>query len=177
MMEGRARLISVDHMEARLGITLKQFDREWLNKHYKDVSDINDLKDDELCIQSTPFIIMCGTRYLAEDLVIRLMDYDSRLFRQSLQIGWVRNERTTPVCGSCGHFIGGGDWNLCCALPHEDHPCGFLCYRDTQACEHYVYDQAVADREYDKLSDLKKEVRKRIDKLIKSEEKRHAKAD
>ena len=171
MMKGRAKLISVDHFEARLGITLKRITREWLNMHYKEASDINDLKDDELCILSTPFVIMCGTRYLVEDLVIHLTCYDTLQFQKCLQIGWVRNERSTPVCGSCGHFIGGGDWNMCCDLSHEDHPCGFLCYRDTQACEHYVYDQAVDDREYDKLSDLKKKVRKRIDKLIKSEEK------
>ena len=21
-------------------------------------------------------------------------------------------------CGTCEHFIGGGDWNLCCDIPH-----------------------------------------------------------
>lgn len=42
-------------------------------------------------------------------------------------------------CGSCGHYIGGGDWNLCCDIPHKDYPCGFLCYEDTKACEHYVF--------------------------------------
>ena len=40
-------------------------------------------------------------------------------------------------CGTCKHFIGGGDWNLCCDLPHEDYPCGFLCYEDTVACKDY----------------------------------------
>lgn len=45
-----------------------------------------------------------------------------------------KNER----CGTCKHFIGGGDWNLCCDLPHLDYPCGFLCYEDTVACKDYV---------------------------------------
>lgn len=40
-------------------------------------------------------------------------------------------------CGDCEHFIGGGDWNLCCDLPHPDYPCGFLCYKYTPACEQY----------------------------------------
>lgn len=44
-----------------------------------------------------------------------------------------KNER----CGTCKHFIGGGDWNLCCDLPHPDYPCGFLCYEDTVACKDY----------------------------------------
>ena len=42
-----------------------------------------------------------------------------------------------PFCGTCQHYIGGGDWNLCCDLPHEDCPCGFLCYEDTEACKDY----------------------------------------
>ena len=44
-------------------------------------------------------------------------------------------------CGTCRHFIGGGDWNLCCDLPHPDYPCGFLCYADTLACEKYERDE------------------------------------
>ena len=40
-------------------------------------------------------------------------------------------------CGSCLHFIGAGDWNLCCALPPPESPYGFLCYEDTPACEQY----------------------------------------
>ena len=44
-------------------------------------------------------------------------------------------------CGTCRHFIGGGDWNLCCDLPHPDCPCGFLCDADTLACEKYERDE------------------------------------
>lgn len=40
-------------------------------------------------------------------------------------------------CGTCKHFIGGGDWNLCCDLPHPEYTYGFLCYEDTLACERY----------------------------------------
>ena len=39
------------------------------------------------------------------------------------------------TCSQCRHFIGFGDWNLCCDLPHPEYPCGFLCYEDTKACE------------------------------------------
>lgn len=41
------------------------------------------------------------------------------------------------TCGSCKHYIGGGDWNLCCDLEHPEAPCGFLCYKYTEACEKY----------------------------------------
>ena len=37
------------------------------------------------------------------------------------------------TCGTCKHFIGGGDWNLCCDLQYD------LCYRHTPACEKYEY--------------------------------------
>ena len=48
-----------------------------------------------------------------------------------------KNER----CDTCKHFIGGGDWNLCCDLPHPDYPCGFLCYENTVACKGYEEDK------------------------------------
>lgn len=35
------------------------------------------------------------------------------------------------VCAKCSHFLGMGDWNMCC-----DQMYG-LCYDDTEACEHY----------------------------------------
>ena len=37
------------------------------------------------------------------------------------------------TCGSCRHYIGGGDWNLCCDMKYE------LCYKTTLACEDYGY--------------------------------------
>ena len=43
------------------------------------------------------------------------------------------------TCGSCEHFIGAGDWDLCCDIKHEGYPCGFLCYEYTDACEYYEF--------------------------------------
>lgn len=48
------------------------------------------------------------------------------------------------VCGNCTHYMGGGDWNLCCAIQHPTqgeqatgvtYPFGHLCYEDTPACD------------------------------------------
>ena len=36
-------------------------------------------------------------------------------------------------CGSCKHYLGGGDWNLCCDLKYD------LCYEYTEACEQYEF--------------------------------------
>ncbi|MBO4543566.1 MAG: hypothetical protein J5725_10350 [Bacteroidales bacterium] len=38
-------------------------------------------------------------------------------------------------CGNCEHYLGGGDWNLCCDLHHPGYPCGFLCYAYDDACD------------------------------------------
>ena len=46
------------------------------------------------------------------------------------------------ICVTCSHYIGGGDWNLCCDLKHEGYPWGFLCYDDTEACDRYEEDYA-----------------------------------
>ena len=49
-------------------------------------------------------------------------------------------------CGTCEHFIGGGDWNLCCNIPHPTHKekkmglefyFGHLCYKNTESCDMY----------------------------------------
>lgn len=54
------------------------------------------------------------------------------------------------VCGDCKHFIGGGDWNLCCDIHHPTpkevemgmrYDFGFLCYKDTNACD--MFDRRV----------------------------------
>ena len=41
------------------------------------------------------------------------------------------------TCKDCTHFIGAGDWNLCCTESHEGYPFGFLCYEDTPICEKF----------------------------------------
>lgn len=52
------------------------------------------------------------------------------------------------VCGNCAHYMGGGDWNLCCAIQHPTpgeqaagvtYPFGHLCYEDTPACDAFNY--------------------------------------
>lgn len=68
-----------------------------------------------------------GLRSLVDEIVemsqkARLCLHEGRLF----------------TCGSCDHFMGLGDWNLCCDLPHPEAPCGFLCYQDTPACKDFV---------------------------------------
>lgn len=49
-------------------------------------------------------------------------------------------------CGTCEHFIGCGDWDLCCSIPHPTPKekeagmtfvFGHLCYEDTEACDMY----------------------------------------
>lgn len=49
-------------------------------------------------------------------------------------------------CGTCKHYIGCGDWNLCCDIPHPTPKekemgmtfiFGHLCYEDTGACDMY----------------------------------------
>lgn len=40
------------------------------------------------------------------------------------------------TCGSCKHYIGGGDWNLCCSKKYD------LCYETTPACDLYEYSEA-----------------------------------
>lgn len=41
------------------------------------------------------------------------------------------------TCSECQHFLGCGDWNLCCDLPHPESTWGFLCYADTKACSKF----------------------------------------
>lgn len=40
------------------------------------------------------------------------------------------------TCGSCKHYIGSGDWNLCCDKMYD------LCYERTPACDMYEYSEA-----------------------------------
>ncbi len=42
-----------------------------------------------------------------------------------------RKKSSWETCSSCEHYIGGGDWNLCCDLKYD------LCYKHTPACENY----------------------------------------
>lgn len=65
------------------------------------------------------------------------------------------------TCKDCIHFIGMGDWNLCCTESHDGYPFGFLCYEDTSACE--KFDQKLYTLDLDKIQ-------KRITRTITTEE-------
>lgn len=48
------------------------------------------------------------------------------------------------TCVECSHYIGCGDWDLCCDIPHPTEkekeqemmfPYGHLCYEDTPTCD------------------------------------------
>lgn len=45
-----------------------------------------------------------------------------------------KGSEPAPKCGTCKHYIGGGDWNLCCTRRYD------LCYEDTDACGIYERD-------------------------------------
>lgn len=49
-------------------------------------------------------------------------------------------------CGTCRHYTGCGDWNLCCTIQHPTPKekemgmtflFGHLCYEDMDACDMY----------------------------------------
>lgn len=45
---------------------------------------------------------------------------------------WMKTENgEKDTCATCSHFIGGGDWNLCCDLKYD------LCYSCTPKCDKY----------------------------------------
>ena len=44
---------------------------------------------------------------------------------------------TDKTCEYCSHFLGMGDWNLCCDLSHPECPTGHLCYKNTPACDKF----------------------------------------
>ena len=52
-------------------------------------------------------------------------------------VEWVIIEDGKPTCGECSHFLCGGDWDLCCELPHPECPYGHLCYEWSDACENF----------------------------------------
>ncbi len=55
---------------------------------------------------------------------------DSRELNMMYKLA-IRILRETTFCESCKHFIGAGDWNLCCDLKYD------LCYKYTPACTKY----------------------------------------
>ena len=45
------------------------------------------------------------------------------------------------VCGQCSHYMGCGDWDLCCGKQQRS-----LCYEDTKADDCPAFDQTAACR-------------------------------
>ncbi len=57
------------------------------------------------------------------------------------------------VCGDCIHYLGGGDWDLCCDVHHPTskeqeqgviYLFGHLCYEDTLTCD--MFEEKVDNR-------------------------------
>lgn len=46
---------------------------------------------------------------------------------------------SSKTCGTCNHFMGGGDWNLCCDQMYD------LCYENTKACEKYELNNKMSE--------------------------------
>ena len=55
----------------------------------------------------------------------------------------------SKICKNCTHFIGGGDWNLCCDLKPD------LCYAEDLACIAFQEFCAYLDGKRVTLRDLK----------------------
>lgn len=51
---------------------------------------------------------------------------------QNLIESGVTVDPNSKHCYQCEHFIGGGDFALCCKLKYD------LCYKNTNACEHFA---------------------------------------
>lgn len=50
-----------------------------------------------------------------------------------MRMDYINNEKTT--CGTCRHFTGAGDYDLCCKVSARR-----LCYEDSPKCEQYEHD-------------------------------------
>ncbi len=62
----------------------------------------------------------------------------------------------TNACGSCKHFIGGGDWNLCCDIKYD------LCSAGTRACDDYEFSQETVDKVIAQTKWLEEYLRKNV---------------
>ena len=71
--------------------------------------------------------------------VINRDGYIGESTKSEIKYAYEHNKKVIymETCGQCSHYLGGGDWNLCCDLKHEGYPCGFLCYKYTPACDKY----------------------------------------
>ena len=61
--------------------------------------------------------------------------WNPKLVAQALIESGVTVNPSSKHCYQCKHFIGGGDWNLCCDLKYD------LCYKETNACDDFEEEQ------------------------------------
>lgn len=64
-------------------------------------------------------------------------------------------EKLRDRCGTCRHFIGGGDWYLCCDQRYD------LCYEDYEVCGLYEYSEEAVRRRVKQKKALEKYVTER----------------
>ena len=68
---------------------------------------------------------------LTELLVACGITWYPRALAQALIEAGVTIDPNSKHCYQCEHFIGSGDWNLCCGIK------GDLCYKNTVACDDF----------------------------------------
>lgn len=81
-----------------------------------------------------------------EIFVINVDGYIGESTRSEIEYAQKNNQpvKYLVTCGQCSHFLGMGDWNLCCGIQHPTpkekergltFPFGHLCYEDTPSCD------------------------------------------
>ena len=93
----------------------------------------------------------------------KLKDLDGKLLAETEEQARVFADEAVKICeklrdrcGTCRHFIGGGDWYLCCDLRYD------LCYEDYEACGLYEYSEEAVRRRVEQKKALEKYVAERV---------------
>ena len=68
---------------------------------------------------------------LTELLIACGVTWNPKFIAKSLIEAGVTLDLDRKHCYQCRHFLGGGDWGLCCDLQYG------LCYKETNACEKF----------------------------------------
>lgn len=71
---------------------------------------------------------MSAVNKLTELLIACNVTWNPKVVAEVLVEAGVFVNPNSKHCYQCKHFIGGGDWNLCCSKKYE------LCYKNTNAC-------------------------------------------
>ena len=85
--------LSVEQIEERTGITLKDEDREYLKKHRQEAVNDTPLEVGKWHCFDIPFMIMTGNQETAEHYRDMLLSYDWSNCKEPLQIGWERSNK------------------------------------------------------------------------------------